>query len=120
MPSVTLVSEDHKALKAHNTSMKNQLEIIKKTDLQIVNEDSENQVLNAQCDDCDVAFNSSYHLETHKKSSQHLIKSGLDRKFKYKLNQKTTKSKLLKDALKAPFEKDVKSTCTILHFNDGS
>ena len=120
MPSVTLVSEDHKALKAPNSNMKNEMEIIKKNEMKVVNESSVNQILNAQCDDCDVAFNSSYHLENHKKSSQHLIKSGLDRKFKYKLNQKATKSKLLKGALKASFEKDVKSKCTILHFNDGS
>ena len=120
IPSVTLVSEDKKALKAPNfLNMKNQIEIIKNNKLKVVN-DSSVEVLNKQCDDCEVAFNSSYHLENHKKSPQHLIKSGLDRKFKYKLNKKKSKSKLLKGALKTPFERDEKSTCTILHFSDGS
>ena len=82
--------------------------------------DLENKALQIQCDDCDIGFKSNYHLENHMKSSQHLIKSGLDRKFKYKLNQKTTKSKLLKGAQKLPFEKYIKSNCIVIEFSDGS
>ena len=78
------------------------------------------EVSNTQCDDCEINFMSEYHLENHLVSSKHLLKIGLNRKFGYKLNQKATKTKLLKGALKAPFEKEIKSTCLVLTFNDGS
>ena len=120
--SATLVSEDDKACKAQKIQkMKNQIELIKKSNPKAINNSLVHQIdTNNQCDECDIAFKSEYHLENHVKTSQHIIKSGLDRKFKYKLNQKATKSKLLKGALKIPFEKDVKSSCIVLHFNDGS
>ena len=44
--------------------------IISKTDRSI-----ENKI---QCDDCEVAFKSAYHFENHEKSSQHIIKTGLN------------------------------------------
>ena len=47
-------------------------------------------------------------------------KSIPNRRFGYVLNQKTAKKKLLMGALKAPFEKEEKSSCLVLHFNDGS
>ena len=55
-----------------------------------------------QCNECEINFKSEYHLENHMKSSQHLISSGINRKFGYKLDQKTTKTKPLKGALKNP------------------
>ena len=78
------------------------------------------EVSNTQCDGCEINFLSEYHLENHLASSQHLLKIGLNRKFGFKLNQKATKTKLLKGALKAPFEKEIKSSCLVLNFNDGS
>ena len=80
----------------------------------------EQEVSNSQCDDCEVNFLSASHLENHLTSAKHLLKIGLNRKFGYKLNQKATKTKLLKGALRGPFEKEVKSTCLVLNFNDGS
>ena len=78
------------------------------------------EVINNKCNECEINFKSKYHLENHLESPQHMLKSGLNRKFGYKLNQKATKNKLLKCALKAPFEKDDKPTCIVLNFNDGS
>ena len=78
------------------------------------------EVSNTQCDDCEINFLSEHHLANHLTSAKHLLKTGLNRKFGYKLNQKATQTKLLKGALKAPFEKEIKSTCLILNFNDGS
>ena len=78
------------------------------------------EVSNTQCNDCDINFMSEYHLENHLASSKHLLKTGLNRKFGYKMNQKATKMKLLTGAQKAPFEKEIKSTCLVLNFNDGS
>ena len=72
------------------------------------------------CEECDMDFKSDYHLENHIKGSQHSIKRGINRKFGYDLNKKETKRKLLKGASKNPFLKEAKSTCEILHFNDGS
>ena len=54
------------------------------------------------------------------KTTSVLIKSGIDRKFKYDMNQKTAKRKLLNGASKIPFVKEIKSTCEVLNFNDGS
>ena len=54
------------------------------------------------------------------KSSQHVIKAGINRKFDYKLNQKNARTKLLKGATKNPLNKEMKSTCAILNLNDGS
>ena len=73
-----------------------------------------------QCNDCEINFKSEYHLETHMKTSQHVIQSGLNRKFSYKLNQKNAKKKLLQGASKNPYVKEQKSTCVVLTFNDGS
>ena len=70
-----------------------------------------------QCNECDINFKSEYHLENHIKSSQHLINTGINRKFSYKLNQKTTKTKLLKGALKSPLLKELKSSCAVLNFS---
>ena len=73
-----------------------------------------------KCDDCEITFKSEYHLENHVKGSQHQIKSGLNRKFSYKLNQKNAQKKFLRGAEKNPFLKEHKSTCAVLNFNDGS
>ena len=88
----------------------------------VVIRDSDNENKNAlvQCEDCETTFKTEYHLENHLKSSQHSIKSGLNRKFGYKLNQKTARNKLLKGALKNPLVKEVKSSCEILTLNDGA
>ena len=81
---------------------------------------SSSVVSNTQCNDCEINFMSEYHLQNHLASSKHLLRTGLNRKFGYKLNQKATKAKLLKGAQKAPFEKEIKSTCLVLNFSDGS
>ena len=52
-----------------------------------------------QCDDCEIAFKSEYHLENHMKSSQHSIKTGLNRKFGYTLNHKTAKKQATEGCL---------------------
>ena len=73
-----------------------------------------------ECEECDTKFKSQYHLESHLKGSQHSIKSGINRKFGYNMNLKTTKRKLLRGASKNPFVRETKSTCEILNFSDGS
>ena len=73
-----------------------------------------------ECEECETTFKSKYHLENHKKGSQHQIKSGLNRKFSYKLNQENAQKKLLKGATKNPFLKELKPTCAVLNLNDGS
>ena len=101
--------------------MKNTLKITKSSDskiIKVINSNDEETLV--QCDDCEIAFKSEYHLENHMKSSQHLIKSGLNRKFGYKLNHKTAKNKLLKGASRNPLVKEVKSSCEILNLNDGA
>ena len=89
-----------KLLSEKDKKMKNQIVKfgIQNSESQVVIKSSED--VKIQCDDCDVDFKSEYHLDNHIKSSQHLIKTGLNRKFSYKVNDKTTKSKLLKGALK--------------------
>ena len=72
------------------------------------------------CSECDIDFISEYHLNNHMKSSQHGIKAAINRKFDYKLNQKNARTKLIKGASKNPLVKELKSTCAILNFNDGS
>ena len=47
-------------------------------------------------------------------------KTSANRKFNYTLNKKTAKKKLIQGASRIPFEKEVKSNCLVLHFNDGS
>ena len=81
-----------------------------------------NEIVSSEvnCNECDIDFKSDYHLSNHLKSSQHAIKAGLNRKFNYKLNQKNTRTKLLKGAARNPLVKEMKSTCAILNFNDGS
>ena len=79
-----------------------------------------NVELKPQCGECEIDFKSEYHLVSHMKSSQHIIKTSLNRKFEYNLNEKSTKAKLLKGALKSPFSKEFKSTCAVLNFSDGS
>jgi hypothetical protein len=77
-------------------------------------------VSNTQCNDCEINFMSEYHLQSHLASSKHVLRTGLKRKCGYKLNQKATKAKLLKGAQRAPFEKEINSTCLVLNFSDGS
>ena len=92
--------------------MKN--EIMKRSDSKNVEaRDSDGENVLVQCEDCETIFKTEYHLESHLKTSQHSIKSGLNRKFGYKLNQKTAKSKLLKGVSKNPLVKEVKSSCEI-------
>ena len=81
---------------------------------------TQNNVKSLQCDECEIAFKSNYHLSNHVKSSHHLLKASLNRKFNYKLNKKAVKSKLVNGANKAAFTKEIKSNCIILNFNDGS
>ena len=68
--------------------------------------------------DMDMDVSSDYHAERNAGISDY--QSNVNRKFGYTLNQKAAKKKLLMGALKAPFEKEDKSTCLVLHFNDGS
>ena len=75
---------------------------------------------NFECRECDIGFKSRYHLENHIKGTQHSIKSSINRKFGYDMNQEATKRKLLRGASKNPFVKEIKSSCEILNFNDGS
>ena len=75
---------------------------------------------NTQCDKCEIGFKSEYHLNNHIKSSEHLFKMSMARKFGYNLNKKATKTKLLKGAAKVPFENEVKPNCIIMNFSDGS